>query len=213
MQGFRNQRCHLSQWGGAPFPPEPERISLNLFARASSTTGVRDVRSLTGIACSAVHFGEREIETMRNFLLAFGVALLALVGTEPTVAQDNADLVGTWRADTIVLLESEGELVEAEREFSFVIESISGSLVRGFRTWKATDPAEQTGYVGDDKVTEAQEPFIGVLSSDGKTIHMVETQDRGTIITNVLSTDQIEVTYFENAPHPVVHTGIYDRVK
>lgn len=150
---------------------------------------------------------------MRAFQKTLGIlAVLTLSATQGT-SQTQSDLAGAWNAKTTILLVVDGEPLEAEREFSFVIENVNGSLVRGHRAWTATTPPDQIGYVGENAVTEAREPFIGVISADGRTIHMVETQDRGSIITNILGPDQIEVTYMENAPHAVVHTAIYKRVE
>ncbi|MEM0906802.1 MAG: hypothetical protein AAGJ94_05515 [Pseudomonadota bacterium] len=149
---------------------------------------------------------------MKKALFPVLVAVYALGVSGPTLAQDTADLAGTWTAKTNVLLISDGKVVEAEREYSFVIERVSGALIQGYRAWEAISPPDQIGYVGEEQLTQAREPFIGVVSADNETIHMVETEDRGSIMARILGANQIEIIYTENAPHAVVHSAIYSRV-
>jgi len=83
-----------------------------------------------------------------------------------------SDLIGTWTTETTILLKSGGEIVEAPRKLSVVIEDVDGKFVRGYRTWQAKAPVKP-GYVGDIVLSEAREPFIGTVTADGKSIHLV----------------------------------------
>jgi len=143
----------------------------------------------------------------------FVVSIFSLaVSAAPSLAQ-NSDLVGTWTTKTKVLLETEGgKIVEAPREMSFVIEKVNGQLVRGYRTWMAKIP-NQPGYVGETPLKEAREPFIGSVTSDGKSIRLVETEDNGMLFCERMGPDAIELTYMEAAPHPVVYSTILHRKK
>ena len=141
---------------------------------------------------------------------AFAIFSLAL-GVGQVLAQQS-DLVGTWTTETTILLETDGKIVEAPRELTFVIEEVHGQLVRGYRTWEA-EAANQPGYVGNVPLNEAREPFIGSVTSDGKTIHLVETEDEGMMICERTGPDEIEFTYMEAAPHPVAYTAIFHRMK
>lgn len=122
----------------------------------------------------------------------------------------DCDLVGAWVGETIIALQSEGEIVEAPRVHTIIIEEVSGNIVKGYRTWRSPDD-DDPGYVGDQATTAASEPFIGALSSDGDDLRLVEIEDRGILIGEVLGRDAIEFTYMETAPHPVVFTAIYRR--
>ena len=143
-------------------------------------------------------------------LVAVSIFSIAASAT-PSLAQQS-DLVGTWTTETTILLETEGEIVEAPRMMSFVVEEVDGQLVRGYRTWEA-EAANQPGYVGDTPLNEAREPFIGSVTSDGKTIHLVETDDEGMMFCQRMGPDEIELTYMEAAPHPVVYSTILHRKK
>jgi len=147
---------------------------------------------------------------MRGRQLVAGSISWLAVSAVPSLAQQS-DLVGTWRTETTVLLETEGDkIVEAPREMSFVIEEVNGQLVRGYRTWMA-EAANQPGYVENVPLNEAREPFIGSVTSDGKTIHLVETDDEGMMFCQRMGPDEIELTYMEAAPHPVVYSAILHR--
>lgn len=122
----------------------------------------------------------------------------------------DCDLAGTWVGETVIMLESEGEIVAAPRIHTIVIEEVDGNLVHGFRTWRSPED-QDPGYVGEIATTDASEPFIGSLSADGDRLHLVEFEDHGMLIGEVLGPDMIEFTYMEAAPHAVVYTAIYHR--
>ena len=148
---------------------------------------------------------------MRAYQHAGIVTVLLSLGGAEALAQQS-DLVGTWTTETTVLLESEDKIVEAPREMSFVIEDVHGQFVRGYRTWKAK-AEHQPGYVGDTALEEAREPFIGTVTSDGKSLRLVETEDEGMMFCERTGPDQIELTYMEAAPHPVVYTAVLNRAQ
>jgi len=141
-------------------------------------------------------------------LAAIVIASISLGG--PGALAQESSLVGTWTAETKILLESEGALIEAPRQLSFVIEDVDGQFVRGYRTWKA-QVENQPGYVGNTPLEEAREPFIGTVSADGKSIRLVEVEDEGMMFCERTGPDEIEFTYMETAPHPVVYTAIFHR--
>ncbi|MEM7025645.1 MAG: hypothetical protein AAF637_24150 [Pseudomonadota bacterium] len=120
------------------------------------------------------------------------------------------DLVGAWVGETIIALQSEGTIVEAPRIHTIVIEEVKGNLIRGFRTWRSPEDKDP-GYVGNQPTTDASEPFIGALSSDGDALRLVEIEDSGILLGEILGPDEIEFTYLEAAPHPVVFSAVYRR--
>ncbi len=124
----------------------------------------------------------------------------------------DCDLVGTWVGETMVALKSENKIVETPRIFTMVIEEVKGNLLKGVKTWRSPEDKDP-GYIGNRLTTSASEPFIGALSSDGDTLRLVEVEDRGILIGEVLGPDEIEFTYMETAPHPVVYTVVYRRQK
>ena len=143
----------------------------------------------------------------------FVVSIFSLaVSAAPALAQ-KSDLIGTWTAKTTVLLETEGnKVVEAPREITFIIETVDGQLIRGYRRWMAKTP-NQPGYVGETALHEAREPFIGSITSDGKHFRLVETEDDGMMFCERMGPDEFELTYLEAAPHAVAYTAVFHRKK
>ncbi|MCP4381638.1 MAG: hypothetical protein GY798_09530 [Hyphomicrobiales bacterium] len=137
-------------------------------------------------------------------------AMFAVAVSASTSSAQTSDLVGTWTAEATIILESDDEIVEVPRVLSIVIESVHGSVVQGARTWKAE--TENPGYVEEESVLEASEPFIGALSADG-TLRLVEVDDHGLMFATRIGDDQIELTYMESAPHAVAYTAIFHRQK
>jgi hypothetical protein len=141
------------------------------------------------------------------------VSIFSLAVSSLQSLAQGSDLVGTWTTEATILLETQGgEIVEAPREMSIVIEEVDGQLVRGYRTWMA-EAANQPGYVEETPLNEAREPFIGSVTSDGKTIRLVETDDEGMMFCERMGPDEIELTYMEAAPHPVVYSAVFQRKK
>lgn len=138
-----------------------------------------------------------------------GVALYsAVLCAAPAVAQ-TSDLAGTWTAEITIALESEEEIVEVQREWVFVIEEIDGSLVSGYHAWKAE--SDDPGYVENQSVLAASEPFLGAVSSDGKTLRLVEINDHGLLFGELIGPQELEVSYMETAPHAVAFTAVVRR--
>ena len=138
------------------------------------------------------------------------VAVFALAISVSASGAQTSDLIGTWTAETTVILESDNdEIVEVPRSLTVEIESVNGFVVQGSRRWNAS--TDDPGYVEDDAVLRASEPFIGALSSDGKTLRLVEVDDQGMMFATRIGDDQIEITYMETAPHAVAYTAIFER--
>ncbi len=138
------------------------------------------------------------------------VATLFAVAVSASASKaQTSDLVGTWTAEATVIMESDEEIVEVPNVFTIMIESVNGSVVQGTRTWKAV--TDDPGYVDDERVLEATEPFIGALSSDGKTLRLVEVDDHGLMFATRIGDDELEFTYMEAAPHAVAYTAIFHR--
>jgi hypothetical protein len=147
-----------------------------------------------------------------RILATLVAALFAVAISASTSSAQTSDLVGTWTAEATVVMESDDdEIIEVPNTFTIVIESVNGFVVQGTRTWKAVN--DDAGFVDEDAVLQATEPFIGALSSDGKTLHLVEVDDHGLMFATRIGDDQIELTYMEAAPHAVAYTAIFDRQK
>jgi len=87
------------------------------------------------------------------------------------------DIVGTWSAETNILLELEDKIVKVPRVMTIVIDKVDGQLFYGRRSWKAL--TDDPGNVAGTDVLSATEPFIGAIDSDGVTLRIVETDDPG----------------------------------
>ena len=146
-------------------------------------------------------------------ILLAGALSLTLGGQ---VLAQQSDLLGSWTAEATTLLEAEEKLTETPRELTFVhtlvIEAVDGQLVSGYRTWERQTDLPP-GYIGDVPLNVAREPFIGTVSSDGKTIRLVETEDEGLIFCERIGADRIELTYMEAAPHALIFTAILERAQ
>lgn len=143
---------------------------------------------------------------------SFRVAAILALALGTAQAQDQSNLVGTWTGETTILLDTGEKVIEAPRTQSIVITGVKDNLIRGYRTWTALQN-NQKGFVGSVPEDSAREPFIGIIQSNGKTIRMVETDDRGMMFCELIAPDQIEMTYMEAAPHAVIYTTVYQKVE
>ena len=137
-------------------------------------------------------------------VFAVSIAFLAA----PAIAEDNS-ILGTWSAETEIMLELNGDVIRAPREISITVESVDGNFVQGTRSWKALD--QTPGDVAGDRVLTATEPFIGAKDTDGMTYRLVETGDSGFMFVEMLNADTLEFTYMENYPNPVIYTVVLQR--
>ena len=147
---------------------------------------------------------------MRVGQLVSAAVFSAAFGAAPASAQ-TSDLVGMWTAEITIALVSKGEIVEVDRDWVFVIEEVDGSLVRGHHAWRAK--SDDPGYVGNDPVLDASEPFLGAVSSDGKTFSLVEIDDHGLLFGELIAPEELEVSYMEAAPHAVAFTAVLRRAQ
>jgi len=147
---------------------------------------------------------------MRVAQLASMAILSAVAGIVPASGQ-TSDLVGTWTAEITIALQSEGQVVEVDRDWLFVVEEVDGSLVRGYHAWLAE--SDDPGYVEDKPVLTASEPFVGAVSSDGKILHLVEINDQGLMFGELIGPGKLEISYMEVAPHAVVFSTVLSRAE
>ena len=137
------------------------------------------------------------------------VAVLSLALFSNQLQAKPADIVGTWSAETNILLELDDEIVKVPRVMTVVIDKVDGALFYGRRSWKAL--TDDPGNVAGTDVLAATEPFIGAIDSDGVTLRIVETDDPGIMFGEVLGPNQLEITYMESFPHAVVYTVVLKR--
>jgi hypothetical protein len=106
-------------------------------------------------------------------------------------------------------MERDDEIVKVPRVMTIVIDKVEGALFYGHRTWKAL--TDDPGNVAGTDVLSATEPFIGAIDTDGVTLRIVETDDRGIMFGEVLGPKELEITYMESYPHAVVYTAVLKR--
>ncbi|WP_372574775.1 hypothetical protein [Ruegeria jejuensis] len=147
-----------------------------------------------------------------KLLVGVFVSMMFFLHVVDAQAQDSQSFVGTWTGETTILLDTGKKIIEAPRQQSIIITEADGNLLRGYRTWSALEE-DQQGFVGSVPTSDAQEPFIGVIMSNGTTIRMVETEDGGLMFCELISPDQIEMTYMEAAPHAVIYTTVYKKIE
>jgi len=136
--------------------------------------------------------------------VVFFTALL----TGPVRAK-SPDIIGTWSAEIEILMERDDEIVKVPRVMTIVIDKVEGALFYGRRTWKAL--TDDPGNVAGTDVLSATEPFIGAIDTDGVTLRIVETDDRGIMFGEVLGPKELELSYMESYPHAVVYTVVLKR--
>jgi hypothetical protein len=146
------------------------------------------------------------MHTLRNVLTAL-VTLLLLAGG---ASAQQPDISGTWKAEVQNLRPIDGKLVQSLLEMTLKIEAQDGGLIRGNKHWKKL--RGQGGNVAGVDLPEANEPFIGTLESDGRTVRMVEINDYGLMFGRVIGPDKLEVSYMEPYPHAVAWTAIFQRI-
>lgn len=146
---------------------------------------------------------------MRIFRTLTLVVFVFAFAPTPASAQAHP-IVGTWSAQADILLELDDEIVKVPRVLSVMIERVEGQLFVGERKWQAV--TDDPGNVAGVDVLRATEPFIGAIDSDGVTLRMVETDDPGFMIGELLSPNELEITYMETWPHAVVYTVVLRRL-
>ena len=138
------------------------------------------------------------------------IVALATIPSVVTSAAEPPDLIGVWQGEATVLLQHKGETeMTTQRQFLEITQQ-DGVLIRGIHKWKAGD-ATIKGHVSGQHVTEAHEPFLGVIGQSGKTLRMVETEDPGMLFGILNGTDEMEVEYFESGTNAVVWNAILRR--
>ncbi len=145
---------------------------------------------------------------MRILLLAVG-AVFSLSLSLGQVRAEEPNLLGTWSGETRILLVLDGEIVKVPRLMTLVFEEVEGNTFVGFHSWQAL--TDSPGNVAGEDVLGASEPVIGVIDSDGVTLHFVETGDRGVMLAELLGPDRLEFTYLETWPHAVAYSLVMER--
>lgn len=106
------------------------------------------------------------------------------------------NLVGTWTGVSKSFFTNGAR--QATRELK--ITEQDGPYFRGIWSWKNIDKGEALGEVGGKRVTEANEPVVGVIGFDGKTIHVAEKDDWGRLYIRLKDPNTIQLIYAEVGP-------------
>ena len=138
------------------------------------------------------------------------IVALATIPAVVSSAAEPPDLIGVWQGEATVLLQHKGETEITTQRQILEITRQDGVLIRGIHRWKAGDTTIK-GHVSGQHVTEAHEPFLGVIGQSGKTLRMVETEDPGMLFGILNGTDEMEVEYFEAGTNAVVWNAILRR--
>lgn len=139
----------------------------------------------------------------------FITTIIALVLFNVGASAQESDILGAWKAQITVLRSSNGTVEWSRAEITLMFEKQKGQLLQGKKHWR--DLEHKTGNVAGKEVPEAEELFIGEIESDGRTVRIVETHDKGMMFCRMLGQDKLEVSYIEPHPYATVWTAIFHR--
>lgn len=123
-------------------------------------------------------------------------------------AETPPDLRGAWKGTGEVYYPDAVKKIDTELN----ITEQDGWYFKGTRGWKLVDPPEKPlGYIMNTPVNEADEPFLGVVGFDGKSLTLVENGDLGTMKAVLAGEDKMEFLYYEPGEHPLVFRLVLTR--
>ncbi len=148
---------------------------------------------------------------------AAGISLAALfllaVLPFASAAQDAGappDLKGVWKGTADVYYPDAVKKLDTEINVS----EQDGWYFKGTRGWKLVDPPEKPlGYIMNDPVNKADEPYLGVVGFDGKSLTLVENGDWGVMKGALVDSNTMELIYAEPGDHPLVFRIVLKREK
>ncbi len=114
--------------------------------------------------------------------------------------QEYPDLNGNWVGEYKVYLRHGHKMAVAE----FRIDQQDGPHFRGINAWRHVDSGKAMTVKKDQLITEDEEPFIGVIGFDGKSITIVEHDDMGTITGQLIDRDTMQLIYGEPGSNAMV---------
>jgi hypothetical protein len=89
----------------------------------------------------------------------------------------------------------------------------NGAHFKGVRLWEHDPKHEPTFDAGGKKTHKAEEPILGIIGFDGKTIYAVEHGDWGVFHWRLVDPDTIESIYVESGPNAAIGRAIFKRTK
>ena len=145
-------------------------------------------------------------------ILSAALCLLLLLPFA-AAAQDTEtppDLKGAWKGTADVYYPDAVKKIDTELK----VTGQDGWYFKGARGWKLVDPPEKPlGYIMNDPVNKADEPFLGVIGFDGKSLTLVENGDWGMMKAKLVEENKMEFLYFESGEHPLVFRLVLTREK
>lgn len=145
-------------------------------------------------------------------ILSAALCLLLLLPFA-AAAQDTEtppDLKGVWKGTADVYYPDAVKKLDTELNVS----EQDGWYFKGTRGWKLVDPPEKPlGYIMNDPVNKADEPYLGVVGFDGKSLTLVENGDWGVMKGALVDGDTMELIYAESGDHPLVFRIVLKREK
>lgn len=140
--------------------------------------------------------------------LSITILFWALVGVLILPAGVNAEsndklpnLVGTWVDNQYkVYLHTGHKIAKVE----FRITEQDGPHFRGVNVWSHIDSGKPMTTKKGKLITHDEEPFIGIIGFDGKTITIVEQDDMGTMHGELIGNDTIRLVYGEPGSNAMV---------
>lgn len=133
------------------------------------------------------------------FGVMFGL-LTTPIGLLAKSKQEYPDLNGNWVGEYKVYLRHGHKMAVAE----FRIDQQDGPHFRGINAWRHVDSGKPMTMKKGQLITEDEEPFIGVIGFDGKSITIVEHDDMGTITGQLVDRDTMQLIYGEPGSNAMI---------
>ncbi len=146
---------------------------------------------------------------MKGCFAGFLIVLCCTLGFSNAFADEGTDslpnLVGTWSG-----VEGKAYLKAFFHEGHRVggielrITEQDGAYFRGVNAWEHTDAKEALTEFEGKRIASAEEPFVGVIGWDGKTLYIAEHGDTGYIHAYLEGPDTMKAVYTESGPNALV---------
>jgi len=138
--------------------------------------------------------------------IVVAVFLVSAVAAEEA-GQVIPNLVGIWTAEYKVL--SPRGFVESSNVLT--ITEQDGPYIRGNHVWTVKKGAKDLITQHGKVVTNEEEPIIGVIDFDGKTVRIVERGDTGGFDGRVVGPNKMELVHTEGGAEALVYRAVFTR--
>lgn len=124
-------------------------------------------------------------------------APMSFAGIGAASAEDMESLIGTWRGDYRALIYHDGATRVGEVSMKLTIVAQDGEFLVGSHEWQLGASHQGKPDIGGTASRGGAEDLVGLVSFDGKTVRLLETEDNGTLELTMVDANTLHAEYFE----------------